>query len=84
MLSLLAWLQRLVAWLERRQNRRRFPERTEECICGAALPVSRAHIVRDVIEDLESDGGWTLSAAFCAAHCPGGCNHQEDHDHADP
>lgn len=58
-------------------------ERTEECECGAVLPVSHAHLIVAVEDDPESGGGWVQSAAFCAAHCPGGCNHEEDHEHAD-
>lgn len=58
-------------------------ERTEECECGEIMPVSQAHLIVDTADDFETGGGWVQSAAFCPVHCPGGCNHQEDHDHAD-
>ena len=64
--------------LARLRHRRR-PERTELCPCGAEQPVSRMHLVTDAVPDPETQGGTAMVAAFCPAHCPGGCNHQEDH-----
>lgn len=57
-------------------------ERRELCECGRWLPISEAHLIVDVEDDAESGGGWAQLAAFCPEHCPGGCDHQEDHDHA--
>lgn len=62
--------------------RRRPPERVEECTCGVELPVSKAHIVAATFADADEIalGGMTaVTAAFCRAHCPGGCNHPKEH-----
>lgn len=57
-------------------------ERRELCECGRDIPISEAHLIIDVEADTESGGGWVQTAAFCPEHCPGGCDHQEEHDHA--
>lgn len=57
-------------------------ERRELCECGEWLPISDAHLIIDTEDDPESGGGWAQTAAYCPEHCPGGCDHQEDHDHA--
>lgn len=80
LIALAAWhlaTDLLIPRLRRRSTRP--PERLEECTCGAEIPVSKAHIVSSVDHDPETGGGTVASAAFCRAHCPGGCNHLKEH-----
>lgn len=61
---------------------RRLPERTDECTCGALMPISKAHLLVAVFserEEAEHGGMTAVSAAYCRSHCPGGCNHPKEH-----
>jgi hypothetical protein len=71
----------IAAAVAHRRNRRA-PERLEECSCGAVVPVSKAHLVSTVFADADEvamGGNTAVVAAFCRAHCPGGCNHPNEH-----
>lgn len=54
--------------------------RRELCECGRWDYIDEMHLIIDAEDDPESGGGWVQSAAFCPAHCPGGCDHEEIHD----
>jgi hypothetical protein len=56
-----------------------------ECeICDTVLDRDWVHIVSDVQmntvngETLAPGEGTAISATFCAAHCPGGCNREKE------
>lgn len=53
-------------------------------ICAVPLPAKRCHEVTETFTDDTGDpempalGGSSMTATYCARHCPGGCQH--DHE----
>lgn len=57
---------------------------TEECSapgCGIEMPLDDAHLLVATFDEPEfgMGAGTAMSAAYCADHCPGGCNREKEH-----
>jgi hypothetical protein len=67
-------IRRLHAWWHRRQRR-------EACeTCGVSLRPKDAHHVTSAFAvdswEIGGGGGASITATFCAEHCPGGCERE--------
>lgn len=69
-----------VFWWASGPLRRRTAELVDECECGQPLTASERHLlVASFTDDAKlggpgTIGGTFMAAAFCADHCPSGCD----------
>lgn len=65
--------------------RRRPKPRLERCeTCSTPVPPKKVHEITVVFDDtndpeISGPGGSSMSATYCPAHCPGGCQKEPVH-----
>lgn len=72
----------MMRWFRRLFHRSK--PRLERCeTCNVPIPPKRVHEITVMFDDTDPEiagpGGSSMSAIYCPAHCPGGCQKENAH-----